>query len=126
MAQILSVRLTKIDLHKATFQAFDVQNYIRFTMEFDNKGIKDITGLKGIASFKDKFGDTVSEVPIKVEQNLPAGQMVAVDLSKPFNQFEEADRRLANIDLSSVQFIVSPKVILFSDGSKFEAPKAQD
>ena len=126
MAQVLSVRIANIDLHKASYRDFDVENYIKLTIEFENKGTKAITGLKGIATFKDKFGDTVSELPIKVEQEIPAGKNVTIKLQKRFNQFDEEDRRLANLDAASTKLTVSPEVVLFSDGTKFAAPKAKE
>lgn len=125
MAQILSAQLSKVDLHKASYRDFDVKDYVKFTIEFDNRGSKDITGLKGIANFKDKFGDTISNLPIKIEQKISAGKKVTVVLSKDFNQFVDEDRRLASIDASSVQFSISPDVILFADGTKFEAPQTK-
>lgn len=126
MAQVLSARLVDIQLHKASYRDFDVENYIKLTIEFGNKGGKAITGLKGIATFKDKFGDTLSEVPIKVEQEIPAGKSVTVKLSKRFNQFDAEDRKLANQDAATTNFTVSPEVVLFGDGTKFEAPKAKE
>jgi len=126
MAQVLSVRFVDVKLHKASFRDFDVESYVRFAIEFNNMGSKTITGMKGIANFKDKFGDTISELPIKVEQKLPAGEKVIIILSKRFNQFEPVDRTLANLDTATTSFTVSPEVVLFSDGSKFEAPKAKD
>jgi hypothetical protein len=126
MAQVLSVRLVALDLHKATFRDLDVENYIRLAIEFNNKGSKGIAGLKGMATFKDKFGDTVSELPIKVEQQIPAGKTVTVKLQKRYNQFSEEDRRLANLNAASTNFTVAPEVVLFSDGTKFEATKIKD
>lgn len=126
MAQVLSVRLVDIQLHKASFRDFDVENYIKLTINFENKGSKTITGLKGIAMFKDKFGDTVSELPIKVEQNIPAGKNVTIILQKRFNQFDAEDRQLANQNAATINFSVSPEVVLFGDGSKFEAPKVKE
>lgn len=126
MAQVLSVRLADIQLHKASYRDFDVENYIKLTIDFENKGSKAITGLKGIATFKDKFGDTVSELPIKVEQEIPAGKNVTIKLSKRFNQFDAEDRKLANQDAATTNFSVSPEIVLFGDGTKFEAPKAKE
>jgi hypothetical protein len=126
MAKVLSVRLADIQLHKASFQNFDVENRINLAIEFENKGSKTITGLKGLAIFKDKFGDTVSELPIKVEQEIPARKNVNIKLSKNYNQFDNVDQKLANLDAASINFSISPEVILFSDGTKFEAPKAKE
>jgi hypothetical protein len=76
--------------------------------------------------FKDKFGDTVSELPIKVEQNIPAGKNVTIILQKRFNQFDAEDRQLANQNAATINFSVSPEVVLFGDGTKFEAPKVKE
>lgn len=126
MAQILSSRLTTIGLHKASYRDFDMESSIELTIEFENKGNKSISGLKGISIFKDKFGDKVAELPIKIEQEIPAGKKVAIKLSKRFNQFIAEDRRLSTIDAATTNFSFSPDVILFSDGSKFEAPQVKE
>ena len=110
----------------ASFRDFDVKSYIKLTLEFDNKGTKTITGINGIATIKDKFGDTVSERPIKVEQEIPAGKNVTIILQTTFNQFDNDDRRLANLDAVSAKLTLSPEVVLFSDGTKFEAPKTKE
>jgi hypothetical protein len=61
-----------------------------------------------------------------VEQQIPAGKIVTVKLQKRFNQFDAEDRRLANLDAASTEFTVAPEVVLFSDGTKFEAPKTKE
>ena len=124
MAQVLAVRLTGLSLHKATYQDMDVQNRIDLTFEFENKGTKDIAGVKGVSTFKDKFGDKLSSSGLKVEQTLPAGKTTTVRLSRKFNQFDDEDRKLANADAANLTFELAPEVVLFADGSKFEAPKA--
>lgn len=124
MIQLLSARLVDLTLHKATYQDFDVENYVKLAIEFQNKGSKTISGLKGLAVFKDKFGDTVSELPIKVEQEISAGKTITVDLQKRYNQFNTEDQKLANLSATTAKFSISPEVILFADGTKFEALKA--
>jgi hypothetical protein len=124
MAQVLAVRLIDVRLHKATFRDFDVENYINFAFEFQNKGTKGITGVKGSAIFKDRFGDKIAELPLKVEENMPAGKNVTVKLQKRYNQFRAEDQQLAAVDPSSTSFVLAPEVVLFADGTKFEAPAA--
>jgi hypothetical protein len=122
MKELIGGRLTHLSLHKATFHDGDVQSRINLTFEFENKGAKDITGIKGIATFKDTFGDTVATVPFKVQTQMPAGKMTSTRLGKDYNQFNDDDRKLANLDASKVIFELAPEVVLFKDGSKFEAP----
>ena len=52
MAQVLHSRITNVVLHKATFRDMDVKSRIDFTFEFENKGAKEIGGIKGVATFK--------------------------------------------------------------------------
>lgn len=122
MKQMINARLADVSLHKATFRDGDVHSRINFTFEFENKGAKDISGIKGVATFKDKFGDTVAVVPFKMEAPIPAGKNVSVRLGKDFNQFDDNDRKLVNLEASSVTFELAPEVVLFGDGSKFESP----
>jgi hypothetical protein len=122
MKALIGVRLTHLSLHKATFRDGDVKSRINLVFEFENKGTKDITGIKGIATFKDTFGDTVATVPFKVETQIAAGKMTSTRLGKDYNQFNDADRKLADLEASKVVFDLDPEVVLFADGSKFEAP----
>lgn len=121
--QVLLISLRDLSLHKATFKDMDVKSRIDITFDFENKGAKDITGLKGKGMFRDKFGDTVSGGGFKVEQTLPAGKTTTILLSRNFNQFDDEDRKLANADAANLTFEFVPETILFADGSKFEAPK---
>jgi len=120
--QIIGARLAAVSLHKATFRDGDVHSRINFTFEFENKGLKDITGIKGIATFRDRFGDAISMVPFKMEQSVPVGQTVKVRLAKDYNQFSDTDRKLSSLDAQTVTFELSPEVVLFKDGSRFDVP----
>ncbi len=122
MAQVLSVKPSEISLHLATFRDYDVNSYIKLVFVFENKGQKTITGIKGIATFRDKFGDVVSSLPMKVEEELKSGTATTVKLSKRYNQFDHDDQKLAGLDANTVKFELAPEVVLFSDGTKFEAP----
>lgn len=124
MATVLAVRLSDLSLHRATYRDMDVKSRIDLTFEFENKGTKDISGVKGRATFKDKFGDLISASSLKVEDVLPAGKTTTVRLSRNFNQFDNEDRLLANADAGSITFELAPEVVLFADGTKFEAPKS--
>lgn len=126
MAQVLTVSLKSISLHKATFSSsFDVENYINFTLEVENKGGKGISGIKGTATFRDKFGDVVSSLPLKMEDEIKPGQKLVVKLQKKYNQFRADDQKLAGVDAATAKFELAPEVVLFSDGTKFEAPAAE-
>jgi hypothetical protein len=126
MAQVLGSSLKSISLHKATFENFDVENYVKLGIEFQNKGTKTIIGIKGTATFRDQFGDAISSAHLKLDINLKPGQIVTQMLQKNFNQFMEQDKKLASASAATTKLELVPEVILFSDGSKFEAPSSAE
>jgi len=123
MKLVLASRVIDITLHKATYHDGDVHSTISFEFEIDNKGAKDIAGIKGLASFRDKFGDRIAGVSMKTEEAIPAGKSVRVRLGKDYSEFNDNDRKLVNLDVHTATFELAPEVILFADGSKFESPK---
>lgn len=122
-AALLSARLLNINLHKASYRDFDVENRLELAIELVNKGQKEISGIKGMFVFFDQFGDKISELPFKFEQKIPPNSTSKLELSKRFNQFDAEDKRLAGINPTTTRFEMAAEVVLFSDGMKFEAMK---
>ena len=93
---------------------------IGIELAFENKGDKDISGVKGIAHFNDMFDDRIQAVNVSYDQGIKAKSTSIYQGSVNYNQFMDKDIKLLNIDLSKVKFVFEPHVILFSDGSKIE------
>lgn len=115
--KILTVALTKKEGHSS--YGNDITN-IGIELAFENKGDKDISGVKGIAHFNDMFDDKIQAVSLSYDDGVKAKSTAVYRGSLDYNQFMDKDIKLLNTDLNKLKFIFEPQVILFSDGSKVE------
>lgn len=123
LSQILTIRLMGIKITSQDQWGFSKRLNLHFEME--NKGEKTIVGLKGEGVLTDRFGDKVSETSMKIEETIPQGKVVKTSLGRSYNQFREEDKKLANVDAATCTFTFTPTVVLFSDGTKVEAPEIE-
>lgn len=116
--KILTVALTK----KEGFSSFGGNNITDIGLEvaFENKGSKDIAGIKGVAHFNDMFGDNIQSINISYDDGVKANSVATYSGSVNYNQFQNEDKKLLNTELSKIKFNFEPQVILFADGSKLE------
>lgn len=121
-AQVVEVRLAKVELHEASFRDHDVKDLLRLEIDVNNKSGKAITGIKGLLTVRDAFGDKVMERNLKTDTNIPAGATKRLQLSRDYSKFDTQDRKEAVIDASKTSSEFAPEVVLFGDGTKFEAP----
>jgi hypothetical protein len=121
-AQVVEVRLARVDLHEATFRDHDVKDYLNLDIDVNNKSGKAITGIKGLLTVRDAFGDKVMERNLKTDTNIPAGTTKRLQLSRDYSKFDSQDRKEAAIDASKTSSEFAPEVVLFADGTKFDAP----
>ncbi|MBN8474413.1 DUF3418 domain-containing protein [Sulfuritalea sp.] len=121
-AQVVEVRLAKVDLHEATFRDHDVKDYLRMDIDVNNKSGKTITGIKGLLTVRDAFGDKVMETKLKTDSDIPPGATKRLLLTRDYSKFDSKDRKEAAIDATKTTSEFAPDVVLFGDGTKFEAP----
>lgn len=120
VAQALAIRL--IGIKVTNEDQFGIGKRVNFLFEIENKGSKAITGIKGEAIFKDRFGDQLSEGNLKFEETIEAGKTIKTNLGRSLNPFMPGDKKLANADAASITFQFTPFIVIFQDGSKAEAP----
>jgi len=120
-SQVVDVQLTKVTLHEASFRDHDVKDYLRLEIDVNNKSGKTITGIKGLLTVRDAFGDKVMERNLKTDTDIPAGTTKRLQLSRDYSKFDAQDRKEATIDASKTRSEFAPEVVLFGDGTKFEA-----
>ncbi|WP_372404621.1 hypothetical protein ACDW34_07225 [Acinetobacter piscicola] len=95
-------------------------NNIGIELAFENKGNKDISGVKGITHFNDIFGDSIKSVNLSYDDGVKAHSTATYQASINYNQFMDEDKKLLNTELEKMKFVFEPQVILFTDGSKIE------
>jgi hypothetical protein len=114
-SKVVNVTLTDIELKSG-----DYSKYTNVKISFENLSEKNILGIKGVASFKDIFGDTIKRINLSSDEGVKAGEVFIYDGRIDVNQFIDSDLKLATTPKEKIQFSFEPEVILFEDGSKLE------
>lgn len=120
VAQALAIRL--IGIKVTNEDQFGIGKRVNFLFEVENKGAKAITGIKGEAIFKDRFGDQLADGNLKFEETIEPGKTIKTTLGRSLNPFMAGDKKLVNSDASSITLQFTPSMVIFQDGSKVEAP----
>lgn len=117
MNDAVTVALTRKELVKDRFL-----ERIEIKLAFANKSDKEISGIKGLAVFKNQFGDTIQKSGVEFDEDLPAHGQKEVERSRHFNQFDSDDVKFAGTEFEKIKMEFEPLMIIFKDGSKLEAP----
>ena len=93
------------------------QEYISFSVTYQNNSQKDIRAFQGTVAFKDLFGDLVKNLNIKITNPIKAGGKANWDGVMDYNQFIDSDVRLRNAELKNLKVDWIPEKIIFADGT---------
>ncbi len=122
---ILTVALISKGFQPADYKSGIVSDVITIELALENKGAKDIAGVKGTTAFKDMFGDLIKQINLSYDGGIPAGKSVRWSGTIRYNQFENQDSKLRAIDMAKLQFSFIPDTVIFSDGTKLQASAPQ-
>lgn len=91
-----------------------------------NKSDKEITGIKGVAIFYDKFGDEIYGSRLKVDFQeingvLAKGAEYEYSGRVHINQFMDNEVKFATTPTADLKFEYRPETVLFKDGTSIEA-----
>lgn len=117
LAKYIAVAPFKKSFHKADFMSGEYEDRININFIFENKGPKDIRAFKGVAKFKDLFGEEIHSSNISCDEAVKAGSKKNWSGSLKFNQFIASQVKLRDTDLSNMKFEWIPKAVIFADGS---------
>jgi hypothetical protein len=118
MSEALAVSLTRLEVQGAPSDQFGQFIYMRIA--FQNRGPKAIAGVKGIAIFRDMFGDTVARKTVSYEKGIPVNSGKEWRELVGATMVDASDRKLAQTPIEKVKFSFEPSIIIFDDGSKLE------
>jgi hypothetical protein len=113
MRNIISVSLFSKDYNDNGFK-----ESIQMKFNLHNNGEKDIRAFKGEIIFKDVFGDILKKYNMECDVLIAAHQAIVYNAQIKYDQLLDSDVKLLNSDISDIQFVFDPKLILFDDGSK--------
>jgi hypothetical protein len=117
LAKYIAVAPFKKSFHKADFMSGEYEDRINIDFVFENNGPKDIRAFKGVAKFKDLFGEEIHSSNISHDEAVKAGSKKNWGGSLKFNQFIASQVKLRDTDLSNMKFEWIPKAVIFADGS---------
>lgn len=104
----------------------DIIKEVHIKIAFENKGQKEISGIKGITIFKDMFGDELMKTGLKIDDNIAPGKKIIWNGSKPYNQFDKEDIAFATADPDKIKFEFRPTTIIFKDGTQVSEEKISE
>ena len=97
------------------------RRFVNLDMAYENKGNKDIQGVKGVLRVTDIFGDKILNVRWSYDKGIKAGKTateknVGIDI----NQFKEDDMKLWNTDFDKLKSSFDVQTIIFVGGEKLQ------
>ncbi|MFZ4537150.1 hypothetical protein [Propionivibrio sp.] len=85
---------------------------------FENKGQKDIRGIRGSIRFIDIFDNEVGVVSVSYADGLKAGASGSWAGARRFNRYLESHQALASLEQGQYTSRFDPEMIVFADGQK--------
>jgi hypothetical protein len=98
----------------------DFEDYITYSVAFENKSDKEIRAVKGTLLINDLFDAKIKSISITFDDGIPAKQTVKNIFTTDFNQFNDEDKMLVDKDLKDLKIIWFPGKIIFADGTTLE------
>lgn len=95
-----------------------------FEIGYENKGAKDIEGIKGVLHVNDIFGDSITNINWSYDDGITAGSSeVERGSGVDINQFIDRDMKLWNTDFGKMKTNFEVSTIVFKDGTAIKAPE---
>lgn len=100
------------------------QRMVLLDVAFENKGTKDIAGVKSVLRITDMFDDKIINFNWSFDNGVAAGQtFVERGSGLKVNQFMDNHMKLWNSDMEKLKFSYEVEKIIFKDGTTVETPK---
>lgn len=121
---VLTVALVSKGFRPSDYESGNISDVITIELALENKGTKDIAGVKGTTVFKDMFGDLIKQINLSYDEGIPAGKSVTWSGTLHYNQFESNGAKLRSIDMAKLQFSFMPDTVIFTYGTRLSASPA--
>lgn len=115
----LGLALT-VALYEKGYQEYDYQEYITYSLAFENKTDKEIRALKGTLTINDLFDSEIKSISLTIDERISSKATHKGVYTTDFNQFKDEDVRLKNKSLDDLKVVWTPEKIIFSDGKILE------
>tara|TARA_Y100000815_G_scaffold275497_2_gene314087 strand:+ start:5288 stop:5911 length:624 start_codon:yes stop_codon:yes gene_type:complete len=109
-----------VALYDKGYTKYDYEDYLTYSLAFQNKTEKDIRAFTGMLSIRDLFDKEIKSINLTIDDPIIAGQTFKGSYTTDYNQFSDEDTRLRNKDLDDLIVEWIPEKIIFTDGSTLE------
>jgi hypothetical protein len=109
-----------VAMYDKGFEKYDYQEYITYSIAFENKSQKDIRAFKGSITINDLFGVKIKSISLTIDDIIISGETFKSTYTTEYNQFMDEDKRLRNKDMDDLIVLWTPEKIIFEDGSTLE------
>jgi hypothetical protein len=97
------------------------RRFVNLDLAYENKGSKDIQGVKGVLKITDIFGDKIMNIRWSYDKGIKAGKTatektVGIDV----NQFKDDHMKLWNTDFDKLKSTFEVQTIIFVGGEKLQ------
>jgi hypothetical protein len=79
--------------------------------------------MSGVLHFQNTLGQDIDDISMTYEHPIAPNSRVDWTGSSKYNEFDSTDVDLKDADLANIRLKWEPKVILFTDGSRLDAPQ---
>ena len=109
-----------VALYDIGYQKADYDDYIVYSMAFENKSGKDIKAVKGTLLITDPFDKEIKKINIVFDDGVKANDTYKTSYTTDYNQFMDEDQSLRSKTMKEIKFVWTPEKILFEDGTTLE------
>ncbi|WP_298501807.1 hypothetical protein [uncultured Maribacter sp.] len=109
-----------VAMYDKGYQKYDYEDYLTYSLAFENKTDKDIRAFKGSISINDLFDTKITSVSLTIDDPIEAGTIFKGTYTTDYNQFSDEDKRIRNKELADLKVVWTPDKIIFADGSTLE------
>lgn len=109
-----------VALYDKGYQEVEYQDYLTYSLAFENKTENDIRAFKGSISINDLFDTEIKSINLTIDDPIPAGETHRGTYTTEYNQFMDEDTRLRSKNLEDLKVVWTPEKIIFTDGTTLE------
>lgn len=109
-----------VALYDKGYKKQDYEDYLTYSLAFENKTDKDIRAFKGSISINDLFDTEIKSINLTIDDIIKSNQTFKATYTTDYNQFRDEDKRLKSKNLTDLKVVWTPEKIIFTDGTILE------
>ena len=109
-----------VAMYDKGFEKYDYQEYLTYSLAFENKTEKNIRAFKGSISIQDLFDTEIKSINLTIDDPIKSGETFKGNYTTDYNQFRDEDTRLKSKDMDDLKVVWTPEKIIFADGTTLE------